>query len=236
MRCHETCDDACHGRGRMTGVQDDRGGGMFVSYDLRDCRGFPACRGADYIRLGAGLHAAVEPGQGLISSRRGQGLDLQFYDITDQAAWLELGLRLAGPGRDRRARAWRGSRRFYCRLRLAYQTAPQPAGLATGALADALADPQAAAPAAPETRGEGPPPAEPPVQARLALRLHQPEGFDDIFAPDPLPLCPKFSWIRAEIDLPPRAQAALQGVDLHLFLPPRDGGLQVSDLGVTAAI
>ncbi|MFC4217499.1 hypothetical protein ACFP4H_06390 [Pseudophaeobacter arcticus] len=207
---------------------------MFVSYDLRAGRGFAACRGAQYIRLGAGLHAAVDPGQGLVSARRGRGLDLRFSKVSDQAAWLELGLKLGAPGQGRSDRAWRDSSRFYCRLRLALQLEPQvpaqtdaqevlQASTQVSSQASSLADILAHAPEQ-----------EPPPQARLALRLHLRDGFEDIFAPDPLPLSPDFTWVRAEIAPPVWALSQAQAVDLHLFLPPRNGALQVSDLAVTA--
>ncbi|WP_417714537.1 hypothetical protein [Pseudophaeobacter arcticus] len=211
---------------------------MFVSYDLRAGRGFAACRGAQYIRLGAGLHAAVDPGQGLVSARRGRGLDLRFSKVSDQAAWLELGLKLGAPGQGRSARAWRDSSRFYCRLRLALQLEPQvpaqtdaqevsqevsQASSQANSQASSLADILAHAPEQ-----------ELPPQARLALRLHLRDGFEDIFAPDPLPLSPEFTWVRAEIAPPVWALSQAQAVDLHLFLPPRNGALQVSDLAVTA--
>lgn len=185
---------------------------MFVSYDLRAGGGFSACRGAEHIRLGSGLHAAVEPGQGLVSARRGRGLDLRFSRVTAQAAWMELGLKLGGAGQGRSDRAWRDSSQFYCRLRLALQADSQ---VGVGA------DPQRV------SQGEAPP-------ARLALRLHLREGFEDIFAPDPLPLSREFNWVRAEIHPPVWLLSQAQAVDLHLFLPPRDGALQVSDLAVTA--
>ena len=185
---------------------------MFVSYDLRAGGGFSACRGAEHIRLGSGLHAAVEPGQGLVSARRGRGLDLRFSRVTAQAAWMELGLKLGGAGQGRSDRAWRDSSQFYCRLRLALQADSQ---VGVGA------DPQRV------SQGEVPP-------ARLALRLHLREGFEDIFAPDPLPLSREFNWVRAEIHPPVWLLSQVQAVDLHLFLPPRDGALQVSDLAVTA--
>ncbi|MEP4037170.1 hypothetical protein [Pseudophaeobacter sp.] len=196
---------------------------MFVSYDLRDSRGFPACRGADHIRLGSGFHAAVDPGQGLISARRSGGLDLQFRSVTEQAAWLELGLTLGGAGQGRRDRAWRGSSRFYCRLRLALQLSVPVAGAA----ADQSGD----------QSGTDQPPdqlPEPTPEVRLALRLHLPEGFEDIFAPDPLPVQQDFTCIRAEIAPPICILSQARAVDLHLFLPPRDGALQVSDFAVTA--
>lgn len=211
---------------------------MFVSYDLRAGRGFAACRGAQYIRLGAGLHAAVDPGQGLVSARRGRGLDLRFSKVSDQAAWLELGLKLGAPGQGRSDRAWRDSSRFYCRLRLALQLEPQvpaqtdaqevlqevlQASTQVSSQASSLADILAHAPEQ-----------EPPPQARLALRLHLRDGFEDIFAPDPLPLSPEFTWVRAEIAPPVWALSQARAVDLHLFLPPRNGALQVSDLAVTA--
>ena len=211
---------------------------MFVSYDLRAGRGFAACRGAQYIRLGAGLHAAVDPGQGLVSACRGRGLDLRFSKVSDQAAWLELGLKLGAPGQGRSDRAWRDSSRFYCRLRLALQLEPQvpaqtdaqevlqevlQASTQVSSQASSLADILAHAPEQ-----------EPPPQARLALRLHLRDGFEDIFAPDPLPLSPEFTWVRAEIAPPVWALSQAQAVDLHLFLPPRNGALQVSDLAVTA--
>ena len=189
---------------------------MFVSYDLRVGGGFSACRGAEHIRLGAGLHAAVEPGQGLVSARRGRGLDLRFSKVTAQAAWMELGLKLGGAGQGRSDRAWRDSSQFYCRLRLALQADPQ-----VDSQVGVGADPQRV------SQGEVPP-------ARLALRLHLREGFEDIFAPDPLPLSREFNWVRAEIHPPVWLLSQAQAVDLHLFLPPRDGALQVSDLAVTA--
>jgi hypothetical protein len=189
---------------------------MFVSYDLRAGGGFSACRGAEHIRLGSGLHAAVEPGQGLVSARRGRGLDLRFSRVTAQAAWMELGLKLGGAGQGRSDRAWRDSSQFYCRLRLALQADPQ-----VDSQVGVGADPQRV------SQGEAPP-------ARLALRLHLREGFEDIFAPDPLPLSREFNWVRAEIHPPVWLLSQAQAVDLHLFLPPRDGALQVSDLAVTA--
>lgn len=197
---------------------------MFVSYDLRAGGGFSACRGAEHIRLGAGLHAAVEPGQGLVSARRGRGLDLRFSRVTAQAAWMELGLKLGGAGQGRSDRAWRDSSQFYCRLRLALQADSQ-----AGSQADPQADPQVGVGADPQrvSQGEAPP-------AKLALRLHLREGFEDIFAPDPLPLSREFNWVRAEIHPPVWLLSQAQAVDLHLFLPPRDGALQVSDLAVTA--
>lgn len=189
---------------------------MFVSYDLRAGGGFSACRGAEHIRLGSGLHAAVEPGQGLVSARRGRGLDLRFSRVTAQAAWMELGLKLGGAGQGRSDRAWRDSSQFYCRLRLALQADPQ-----VDSQVGVGADPQRV------SQGEAPP-------ARLALRLHLREGFEDIFAPDPLPLSCEFNWVRAEIHPPVWLLSQAHAVDLHLFLPPRDGALQVSDLAVTA--
>lgn len=209
---------------------------MFVSYDLRDCRSFPSCRQADYIRLGVGLHAAVEPGQGLISARRGRALDLQFHGLSAQASWLELGLQLAGAGRSARDRAWRRSSRFYCRLRLALQPAAQSVDPQRGAQTDPEPEDRAAPPEEQKAVEQGGADSQAALQARLALRLHHPEGFEDIFAPDPLLLSPEYTWIRAEISPPVQVLATLRGVDLHLFLPPRDGALQVSDLGVTAVI
>jgi hypothetical protein len=223
---------------------------MFVSYDLRAGRGFAACRGAQYIRLGAGLHAAVDPGQGLVSARRGRGLDLRFSKVSDQAAWLELGLKLGAPGQGRSDRAWRDSSRFYCRLRLALQLEPQvPAQtdaqevsqevLQASTQVSAQASSQVSSQASSQANSLADilahaPEKEPPPQARLALRLHLRDGFEDIFAPDPLPLSPEFTWVRADIAPPVWALSQAQAVDLHLFLPPRNGALQVSDLAVTA--
>lgn len=195
---------------------------MFVSYDLRDSGGFPACRGADYIRLGAGLHAAVDPGQGLISACRGRGLDLRFYGLSAAASWLELGLQLGGEGQGRVDQAWRDSRSFQCRLRLALQPSPDAVTDAEiGAETDAGAAPQADTGQADTGR------------AQLALRLHHEQGFEDIFAPAPLPMTPEFTLVRAEINPPTWALSQARAVDLHLFLPPRNGALQISDFAVT---
>ncbi len=203
---------------------------MLVNFDLRETECFPACRAADHIRLSRRIHAAVEPDQGQISARRSAGLDLQIRAVTAVAQWLEVGIKLgartgrrlgrgsgqgSGQGSDRGVGDWLDCSRFYCRLQLALQPI-SPAKTAAPPEAEAADFSEA-----------------PPLEARLALRLHQEGGFTDIFAATALALQPGLSWVSAEIAPPVAMLEQAHALDLHLFLPPGSGDLQISDFAVT---
>lgn len=220
---------------------------MLVNFDLQENGPFPACRAADRIRLSRRVHAAVEPGQGQISSRRSRGLDLEIRRVSAAAQWLEVGVRLERwsrwlPDFDRvpgvaagvasgvaagvtgSREGWLSCRRFICRLCLALQPEEQPKDVVVAA--DGTGD----------GTGDGDPAdpgSAPPLQARLALRLQHRGGFEDVFAAKGVPLRPEADWSCVEIAPPICALDQAQGLDLHLFLPPGSGDLQIRALAVT---
>lgn len=218
-----------------------------VNFDLGAEGRFPTCRAADHIRLSRRIHAAVEPGQGRISARRGSALDLQIREVSAGAQWLEVAVQL---GRGSQAQAWLDCSRFFCRVQLALQpfstAAPAPEAMPEpipAPIPGTGTEGVAAVETAPEQEGDGGAAGEQEAgrqaeagraEACLALRLHQAQGFEDIFAPRPLALPPELGWDQLEIAPPLAAQERAHGLDLHLFLPPGSGDLQIRDLAVTA--
>ena len=85
---------------------------MLVSYELSQAGGFSAAKAAERIGLGRGIHAAADPGKGLIRARKAAHIDLEFLEFSQQAEWLELAFRLGGG-------SWCGCSRFFLRARAA---------------------------------------------------------------------------------------------------------------------
>ena len=67
-----------------------------------------------------------------------------------------------------------------------------------------------------------------------ALRLHHETGLEDIFAPQKLALSTESQWVGCEIIPPVWALQKCVAMDVHLFLPPRNGHLRIHDFAVTA--
>lgn len=85
---------------------------MLVSYELPRAGAFAAAKAAERIGLGLGIHAAADPGKGLIRARKAAHIDLEFLEFSQQADWLELAFRLGGGH-------WCGCSRFFLRARAA---------------------------------------------------------------------------------------------------------------------
>lgn len=72
------------------------------------------------------------------------------------------------------------------------------------------------------------------IEISLAIRVHLDGGFRDFIAPDKLRLGPMADWAAADMSPQIWTLQDRTGVDLHLFLPPRDGSIEIHDFDITA--
>ncbi|WP_121064148.1 hypothetical protein [Chachezhania antarctica] len=77
--------------------------------------------------------------------------------------------------------------------------------------------------------------AGPEMEIRPALRAHLPEeGFHDVFARETMTLSTRTETNGFEITVPAWLIGKAHAMDLHLFLPPKNGEIRIHDLAVTA--
>ncbi|NVK13350.1 MAG: hypothetical protein HWE35_04150 [Rhodobacteraceae bacterium] len=85
---------------------------MLISYELSKGGVVPPIsRSPDRVGLIQGVHAAVDPGRGRVTARKGGVIGLQFSGISAEAEWMEIGIQLG-------SKRWLGSTRIFVQMRV----------------------------------------------------------------------------------------------------------------------